>query len=199
MEKLKDRLDYLNGLIDKYQKQLEKKEQKPHGYYPWEAEDESIIQLRKKIHQLFGEVSKIEKTLVIADKEPIICSERIDLYKTDQNPKGYYIVCLSGTKTIIGEVGCNNENNNIHYVIDQEYQNNGYGFQAVVTMLNYLVLSGIENIEILIKKENAISIKMAEKLKNIFPNFSENIMDDYLMYHFCLRKKKNKEDNISYK
>lgn len=199
MDELKNRLDYLNGLIDKYQKQLKKKEQRPSGCYSWEAEDESIVQLREKIYQLFGEVSKIEKTLVISDKEPIICSERIDLYKTDQNPKGYYIVCLSGTKTIIGEVGCNNENNNIHYVIDPKYQNNGYGFEAVATMLNYLVLSGIENIEILIEKENVISIKVAEKLKNIFPNFSENIMDDYLMYHFCLRKKENKEDNISYK
>lgn len=155
--------------------------------------------LGEKIYQLKKEVDKIEKTIQINEQDPTISEKSVDLY---QSSNGYYIVCLHDTKTIIGEVGCNHyENNNIHYVIDDEYQNNGYGFQAVVAMFHYLTANNVEDAKIVIKKKNAPSIKLAEKLTTIFPNFNRYETGELIIYHFNLSKKidKNSTNSVKFK
>ena len=195
-EKLKDRLNYLNKLINKYEHQLLQLKQDNYELF-FVTENEKTRQLKNKISKLLNEAFRIEQFFETSDKKPIISNESVDLYKNDENPKGCYLVCLHETKTIIGEVGCNNENNNIHYVIDDEYQNNGYGFQALVAMVNYLILSNVENIEIIIWKENTVSIKLAEKLKIIFPCFEKKEINNCIFYRFNLNKIIDEKSNIS--
>lgn len=113
-----------------------------------------------------------------------------------QSSNGYYTVCLHDTKTIIGEVGCNHyESNNIHYVIDDGYRNNGYGFQAVVAMFHHLTANNVEDAKIVIEKKNAPSIKLAEKLTTIFPNFNRYETGELIIYHFNLSKKIDKNSS----
>lgn len=196
IEKLKDRLNYINELINKYEHQLSELEQVNYNCF-FVPESKKAVKLSIKISKLLNEEIRIKQFLEISDKKPIISNELVDLYKNNENPKGYYLVCLHGTKTIIGEVGCNNENNNVHYIIDDEYRNNGYGFQALVAMVNYLALSNVENIEIVIRKDNIASIKLAEKLKTIFPSFEKKEINDYIIYRFNLNKIIDGKSNVS--
>ena len=193
IENLKEKLNILEGQIDKYQQRLLKEG----DYLTYPFPNEKRRKLEKKIWELEYEVIKIKKIIEVDSTTPIISGELVDLHKNDENPKGNYIVCLHNSKTIIGEVGCNGTNNNIHYVIDTEYQNNGYGFQAVVLMLNYLISNNFENIEIYIEKENIYSIKLVEKLRIFFPVFNKNESEHYISYYFNLSQKKAEKNNVS--
>lgn len=195
IDDLTNTIKRLNALIYQYQQQLVKEGDVCGVFLPTKKNE----LLGEKIYQLKKEVDKIEKTIQITDQSPTILLESVDLY---QSSNGYYIVCLHDTKTIIGEVGCNHyENNNIHYVIDDEYQNNGYGFQAVVAMFHYLTANNVEDAKIVIKKKNAPSIKLAEKLTTIFPNFNRYETGELIIYHFNLSKKidKNSTNSVKFK
>lgn len=186
IEELRKKIDILQEQIAKYQQRLSKER-----FYS----TDSTRKLHEKIYDLKCEIIKIEKIIEVNSSIPIISDEVVDLYKNDKNPTGYYIVCLHGSKTIVGEVGCNGENNNVHYFIAIEHQNKGYGFHALVTMLNYLILNNIENISIILDKENNISLKLAEKLKAIFPTFNKKEIGDYISYQFNLGEKTAEKHN----
>lgn len=199
IEKLKDRINVLNKLIKKYEQQYQQQLLKDQDRYLFFRKSEEIRQIEEKLYKFVDEKLKIEKFIEISNKEPIISEGSVDLYASDKNfevYRGYYTVCLRNTKTIIGEVGCSNQDNNIFYKIDDEYQNNGYGFQALVALVNYLVLNNVENIVIVIERKNAPSIKIAEKLKIIFPNC--NVVDngECFIYHFDLSKSIDEKHNI---
>lgn len=154
--------------------------------------------MQEKIYELESEIAKIEKSIEINNSNPIVLGEVVDLYKTDKDSQGRYTVCLHDTKTIIGEVGCTGNINNIHYAITPEYRNKGYGFQAVLTMLNYLILNNIDNIILIIDKDNVSSIRIAEKLKTVFPDFNiEERERRYIEYHFSLNKSIDEKPNVS--
>lgn len=200
IEELKDRINVLNELINKYEQQYQQQLLKDKEDYSSFHKSEKTKQIEEKLYKFVDEKIKIEKFIEISNKEPIASEESVDLYVSDKNfegYRGYYTVCLHNTKTIIGEVGCSNQDNKIFYKIDDEYQNNGYGFQALVALVNYLVLNSVENIVIVIESKNTPSIKLAEKLKIIFPNCNRIDNGDCFVYHFDLSKSIDEEHNIS--
>lgn len=180
-QKLKERKSLLETIIKDYDEQISNEK--------LTANYERRNQLEEKRYKIIKEYLKIDCLLEIMNTNPIISSNEVDLYKNNDLPEGRYIVCIHGTKKIIGEVGCNSENNNIFYAINKKYQNKGYGFQAVVSLLNYLILCGIENIVIVIEKENKPSIRLADKLKKIFPDYTFSDNKKLVFYRFKISSK----------
>lgn len=191
MEKLKTKLHELERLIQKYKQQLKDEENIQ------SSSNKKKEALLEKIYRLNKSKQRIEKVIEISAMDTIISGELVELYKGDENPQGYYTICLRNTKTIIGKIGCINENNNICYAIDEAHRNNGYGFQAVVILLKYLLSKNIENITIVIEKENVASIKLAEKIKSVFPDFIEEETNILIIYNFTLNKSLNEKHIIN--
>ncbi len=197
IEELRKKIDVLKEQIEKHERRLLKENKNSTFPFP----NEAARKIKEKIYALNYEIYIIEQTIEVNNNIPFLSGEVVDLYKNDENPRGNYIVCLHNSKTIIGEVGCNGPINNVHYVIYPKYRKKGYGFQALITMLNYLILNDFENIEILIQEENIPSLKLAEKLEVIFPIFNKEKKEsrNYILYRFNLSKIIDEKHNISQK
>lgn len=167
IEKLKIKLSSIENQIKDYSQKLSEKETELQNLKIETLIKEKINKiekLRNKLYVLYSKKSQIENSLIVYQSNPIASNEIIDLYKQNEGPKGDYLACLHNTKTIIGELGYNNENNNVHYVIYEQYRNNGYATQSLRLLLEYLIICEIEEIEIVIEKDNLPSLKTLEKV-----------------------------------
>ena len=192
IEKLTKECDELNQIAEKYREQLEKIKQNEEYY--------RTNDYRKTCHKLYkveDQMNKINSTIRVYTNDPIASNEVIDLYKAydDLFPYGKYLICLHDTKTVIGGTGCNPySNNNVHYVIDQEYRGNGYAYQAVSVLIDYLASKDVEYVSLLIEKNNIPSIRTAEKLQNYIQNVDIQEYQDTIGYQFKINQKIENEN-----
>lgn len=170
--------------------QLSRKEAELYGFL---YESEKATELKRKLHRVYNRIDQVTNelnSLKLQDKESTTTNGFIALYKCDEgdDPKGNYYICFDDTKKIIGEIGCNLDCNNVHYGIDAQFQSQGYGFQALLLLVEYLSARGLKDIVILIDGDNLASISLAEKLKAFFPSFTTSSNAPYVKYHFNIQK-----------
>ena len=204
VEKLLKESESLDKQINKLKQKLlamKEKNNNPQAkdYYYVEFE---IDELRKKIWNKECFLAKIKERLklysVVYSSAPTFTNTIVDLHKKDNNGiqnndiNGEYIVSLHSDKTIVGIVGYGKDacfDDNFFYVIDEEYRNQGLGFQAACALLEYLSLSGIEHVTFHIEKSNVASIRVAEKIKNVYQECEIEDNDYSITYHFNINDK----------
>lgn len=184
LEDLKLKLSQLYDELSSAQTELEsKKAQRIH----FDDQINEMKNLKYRIYCICTEINLLEKRITVYNMSPLMSDGVVDLYKKDNNPHGYYDICLTGTKTIIGEVGCNYTQNNVHYVINEDYRRLGYGFRALKLLVEYIEKCGLEDFIIIAKCDNIASIRMAEKLME-YVNCSKAEDGGFASYCFILNK-----------
>ena len=129
---------------------------------------------------------------------PVCTNGFIDLYNDPLSNK-YYLVCFHGEKEPIGVLGFGDLifTDNVSYCIYEKYQNKGLGFQSVCLFLEYLNSKGIESVTIHVEKTNLPSLRIAEKLKDIYQSYSVSEYNSIFAFHFCLANKKLESNSMS--
>jgi RimJ/RimL family protein N-acetyltransferase len=92
---------------------------------------------------------------------------------------GIWGIFLSG-EIMIGIAGLDGTDKiSLSYALLKKYQGYGYAYEAVSEIINYAVHElEIRQIKLDIQKDNLSSIKLAEKIQNIYPNILQvNILD----------------------
>lgn len=190
-EQLQQKLDKL--IIVKNKKEKELALLKSQDNYFSNKESYEITKLKEELYDLYKQINRIIldlKSLDLEHMNPILANNLIALYKQGKSStsiKGNYYIYLLNSKKIIGEIGCNQENNNIHYVIDEDYQNKGYAYQALLLFVNYLSLNNIENITIMVSEENTYSLRLAQKLQEKYSSVDIKHQDGCFIYCFSIK------------
>ena len=161
---------------------------------------DSTYEIEKEINYLekcLGEQMKTQNKNLLC---PTYTNNTVDLYKgiINDNLVGEYFVCLHNDMQIIGKVSFKPSNifgNNLSYFIEEEYRNKGLGFQAISALIEYLSENNISNVDIFIEKKNNVSIKIAEKLSEIYSSKKEE-GSDYISFHFDIINKKSNDNEI---
>lgn len=81
---------------------------------------------------------------------------------------------------------------NISYFINEEYRNRGLGFQAVCLLFEYLNSKGIDHVTINVEKNNIPSLRVVDKIKEIYKCSSISEHKDSIAFHICIDNKKTK-------
>lgn len=114
---------------------------------------------------------KINSLLNIYKSRFIGSNGIIDLYKKSLGLDGTYNIYLNKDKIKIGEInyfldGDKTIFGNVGYAIIVDYRGNGYAYQALCILADYLYLNNVQEIVLNVKKNNIESIKTLEKFKN---------------------------------
>lgn len=178
--------------------QLSRKDAELHGFL---YESAKVTKLKEELYKIYNQIDQVTNelnSLKLQEKTPTTTNGFLDLYKCDDqtNPKGNYYICFHDTKKIIGEIGCNLDCNNVHYGIDEQFQGQGYGSQALLLLVEYLSSRDLKDIVILIDEDNLASISLAEKLRIFFPSVSVKSDNHYVTYRFNIQKDKSTEVTI---
>ncbi|MEE3342883.1 MAG: GNAT family N-acetyltransferase [Bacilli bacterium] len=179
-----EKIRQLRAKRDNIIKQLEELEKKIESKFYDTKLSEQIMRKKRTLFEL-------EKTIKIYSSNPDYTNGFIDLYNISES-NSFYLVCFHEEKKPIGELGCSDSifANNISYCIYKEYRNKGLGFQSVCLLLEYLNSKGIENITIFVEKNNIPSLRIAEKLKDIYKSYTLSNYDTTIAFHFCINNKK---------
>ncbi len=212
IEKIKKRKKSIHKQIIKLEEELEKLEQEYSADKSRCLLKFDIDALKKAINNKRAILNDIKKRIdtiyLVRQSTPVYKGTEIDLYSANNDiqvnlniPNGY-IVCLHDTKTIVGETGTSMisyKNDlpeyNVYYIIDEKYRNKGLGFQSTKTLLEYLGDNGIKYISLIIFKKNIPSIKIAEKLQDIYSYNIEYEDGNSITYSFDISNKIEKNKN----
>ena len=143
---------------------------------------------------------------MILNSDPTASNDIVDLYRDttydeelteEQKIYGTYYICPSDSKTRIGKIGYSSSGN-IFYVIRDEYRNKGFGFQALSALFQYLSMNNAKGATIFIAKDNTPSIRLAEKIKEVFPIYKQIDSDNgkYVIYNYNISKELNENHKI---
>ena len=183
--------DQLKILDSKYKKIIK---EKYNGNFFLINNDDEINKLQKEMNKLDVKIKQINAEIEIEHIKPIIIGKSIDLYKINSDLYGYYSICLSGTKKIIGNIKVNyfNDYNNISYFIDEEFRNMEYAYNALCLLLDFLANNNFYNFVFIIDKDNIPSLKLAQKImKKVDSYVCEK--DNFYKFNFNINSKNNKK------
>ena len=186
-----EKIRQLKAERDSIIKQLEKLEKKFQSQF-------YDIELSERIMRKKSILFEIERTIRLYSFNPVCTNGFIDLYN-DPLSNNHYVVCFQGEKEAIGELGFGDSifADNISYCIYEKYQNKGLGFQSVCLFLEYLNSKGIESATIIVEKTNLPSLRIAEKLKDIYQSYSISEYNSTFVFHFCIDNKKLESNSMS--
>lgn len=159
---------------------------------------EAVSEERKE--KIRNRIKKIDDVLIryrnVLDEEPVMVGEKIDLYKYILEEDERYMICLHGTKEIIGNIDYMGERKlskdffgNIGYGVNPEHKRKGYVSEALKLLTDKLYKEGISKVYISTLKTNVASRGLVEKFGGkLLPKYSKNL----LVYECDLNVIKNK-------
>jgi len=194
IRQLKEKRNSITQHLEKLGRQLEKIEKNYESqvdYFYRDIDDRK--ELQKQISKLHKSLYVIEKTLELYSLNPICTNDFIDLYN-DPEYNNCYLVCSHGKKEFIGKLSFGDSffADNISYFIYENYRNKGLGFQSVCLFLEYLNSKGIETATLHVEKTNLPSLRIVEKLKEVYQSYSISDRNETIAFHFCITNKKIK-------
>ncbi len=194
IRQLKEKRNSITQQLEKLGRQLEKIEKNYESQFAYFYRDiDGRTKLQRQISKLNESLYVIEKTLELYSLNPICTNDFIDLYN---NPEynNCYLVCSHGKKEFIGELSFGDSffADNISYFIYENYRNKGLGFQSVCLFLEYLNSKGIETATLHVEKTNLPSLRIVEKLKEVYQSYSISDRNETIAFHFCITNKKIK-------
>ncbi len=164
--------------------------------------------LEDKIYNLQKKAYDLQEILSKRNYRFISSNGKIDLYKRNSEFGGTYDIYLPKLTTKVGEISYFPEGHksifgNIGCAIIDDYRGNGYAYQALCILADYLSLNNIQNITLTVKKNNIASIKTLDKFKNyvldtkIVNYYVDNVTGEkdmsILVYNYKLRRLENKK------
>lgn len=196
IRQLKGKRNSIIQQLEKLGRQLEKIEKK--SEYQFEYFICDWRKLQEQISKLHKSLYVIEKTLELYSLNPICTNDFIDLYN-DPEYDNSYLVCSHGKKEFIGKLSFGDSffADNISYFIYEKYRNKGLGFQSVCLFLEYLNSKGIETATVHVAKTNLPSLRIVEKLKEVYQSYSISDRNETIAFHFCINNKKLESNSIS--
>lgn len=165
--------------------------------------------LESKIYNLKEQEYQIREALNIYNYQFVNSNGIIDLYKRNLELSGTYNIYLHKNKVKVGEInylpdGDKDMFGNVGCMIIESYRGNGYAYQALCILADYLLLHNIDKIILTTKRDNIASIKILDKFKkNVFDAevidyYVDNITGkrnmDILVYKYKLRNMKKHLD-----
>lgn len=165
--------------------------------------------LESKIYNLKEQEYQIREELNVYNYQFVNSNGVIDLYKGNLELDGTYNIYLHKNKVKVGEVNYLSDGDkcifgNVGCSIIESYRGNGYAYQALCILADYLLLHNIDKIILTTKRDNIASIKTLDKFKkNVFDTevidyYVDNITGkrnmDILVYKYKLRNLKNNLD-----
>lgn len=156
-----------------------------------------IIDLRSDIECYENQIENIDNLILKEEMKNwnlVSFNSKLDLYKLDTDLAGDYYIYLHDTIKEVGLISYNPKYKDtiygdISYYIDEEYQGNGYAFEALCMLTNYLKNKKVYSIRISVKNYNVPSIKTVEKYEQINSDVVVSDCDGNNIYDFTLRKR----------
>ena len=112
-----------------------------------------------------------------------INNDYLDLYSENlDNIYAKYAITLHNSNTVIGIIEYRKKiefYGDIGYAILEEYQGNGYAYQALCLLLKYLYSNGINSIKLRAATSNKASIRTIEKLQENGLLLTKTQLDEY--------------------
>ena len=159
---------------------------------------EKIVNLRDEVEELQNKINEIDDLILkleIRSWNLISSNSKIDLYKLDDDIDGDYYIYLHDTIDEVGVISYDPQYTNtvygdISYAIDDNYQGNGYAYEALCMLADHLRKQNVCEIRLSVNNHNIPSIKTIEKYEKVNSNFEVNKLDDaFTIYDFKLMKK----------
>lgn len=158
-----------------------------------ETSEDKKDSFRKRIQKIDSVLVKYRNVL---DESPTMVGEKIDLYKYILEKDDRYVICLHGTKDIIGNIDYMGEKKpskdffgNIGYGVNPEHKRKGYTSEALKLLTDKLYKEGVTKVYITTRKTNVASQGLVLK-------FGGKLMEKYskrlLVYECDLNVIKNK-------
>ena len=185
-----EELEYKLKILQEKRKKLEEKK--------YEVEDDYLEKecIYYEIDRLIDEALSIKRKIHLL-KAPGVEGKNVDIKELTKNKSTNYYIYLHATDTIIGEISYRGYHvkktlGDIGYEIYEEYQGNGYAYEALSLLGEKLNQDGIDDFWIATTIDNIPSKKIIEKYGGVLFDKEDNI----LVYSCKTKKKELKKKTI---